>query len=297
MRFAIKESIQNAFVHGSKANPNYPIFIRLNISEDNQLLSTEIYNALSDEFDAKALEKARKANLFGAGEGEKGIKEVVGLKREELKDEAGSIIGTKVTLVPFDIQKERARGALSMRRQSAYLVMEAKEALPQEWREYDLKAAKITAELARLLQIENLLNQDKSTFIFSEKVTFDNGFGVLLPKIAKSGMRVAVIATNDRQRALIDELNQGQPEDKRIIYADTIAEVRTAEAKKKIYTARYYYFKVTGDPDTDLRNVTTFDITEIVKKIIDALGKLSGIIERERLELLHEAARRFAESA
>lgn len=292
MRFAIKESIQNAFVHGSKANPNYPIFIRLNISEDNQLLSTEIYNALSDEFDAKALEKARKANLFGAGEGEKGIKEVVEFKREELKDESDSIIGTKVTLIPPDIQREHVRGVSSMEKQSVFPTMGAQKALPQEWREYDLKAAEFTAELSRLLQIENILDRDKSTFIFSEKVTFDNGLGVLLPKIAKSGMRIAVIATNDRQRALIDELNQGKPEDERIVCEDTIADIKSI-----IHTARYYYFKVVGDPDTDLRYVTTFDITSIIKKIIDALGKLSGIVERERLELLHEAARTFAEAA
>jgi HEAT repeat protein len=112
--FAIKESIQNAFVHGNKVNPNYPIFIRLNINEDNQLLSAEIYNALLDESDAKALEKARKANLFGFGEGEKGIKEVAGFKREEFKDETGRVIGTRVILAPFDIQKERVRGASSI---------------------------------------------------------------------------------------------------------------------------------------------------------------------------------------
>lgn len=171
----------------------------------------------------------------------------------------------------------------------------AKEAivvLPQEWHRNEFKVAEFTAELSRLLQIENILDQDKSTFIFSEKVTFDNGLGVLLPKLAKSGMRVAVIATNDRQRALIDELNQGKPESERIIYVNTIADIRT-----KIHTARYYYFKVTGDPDTDLQGITTFDITEIVKKIIDALGKVCGIVERERIELLHEAARKFAEAA
>lgn len=162
----------------------------------------------------------------------------------------------------------------------------------QEWYSNELKVADFIVELSRLLRIENIINQDKSTFIFSEKVAFDNGLGVLLPKLAKSGMRVAVIATNDRQRALIDELNQDKPENERIIYADTIADIRT-----KIHTARYYYFKVIGDPDTDLQGITTFDITEIVKKIIDALGKVCGIVERERIELLHEAARKFAEAA
>ncbi|MCX5677689.1 MAG: hypothetical protein NTY76_01075 [Candidatus Omnitrophica bacterium] len=169
---------------------------------------------------------------------------------------------------------------------------EAQLALPQEWYRSEPRATDFTRGLAESLSIENILNPGKSTFIFSEKVTFDNGLGVFLPKLAKSGMKVAVIATNDRQRALIDELNQGRPENERIIYADTIIDIRA-----KVNSARCYYFKVNGDPDTDLRDVTTFDITDIVKKIIGALGKVSGIVERERLELLHEAARKFAQAA
>lgn len=168
---------------------------------------------------------------------------------------------------------------------------EVRKILPKELYENDFKSAGFFAELSRLLRIENIIDQDKTTLIFSEKVTFDNGLGVLLPKLAESGT-VAVIAANDRQRALIDELNQGKPENEIIIYADTVADVRT-----KVHTARYYYFKVNGDPDTDLQGITTFDITEIVKKIIDALGKVSGIIERERLELLHQAAQKFAQAA
>ena len=171
---------------------------------------------------------------------------------------------------------------------------EAQITLPKEWY-FPMttpKATDFTAELSQSLQTTNVLNSDKSTFIFSEKVTFDNGFGVFLPKLANLGMKIAVIATNDRQRTLIDESNKCRPGDERIIYADTIADIRA-----KIHTARYYYFKVSGDPDADLHGIITFDITDIVKKIVDALGKASGIIERERLEFMHEAARKFAEAA
>lgn len=105
-------------------------------------------------------------------------------------------------------------------------------------------------------------------------------------------MRIAVIATTDKQISLIEELNNGKPENEKIVYADSVAGVMT-----KIHTARYYYFKVNGDPDTDMHGVTTFDITAIVKKIIDALGKVCGIIEPEKVELLHEAARKFAQAA
>lgn len=164
--------------------------------------------------------------------------------------------------------------------------------LPSEWIKNDFNGYGFIRELSELLQADNMFEQDKSTFIFSEKATFDNGLGILLPKMAKSGIRVAVVASSDRQRALIDELNKGKPDDERIVYAGTIAEIRT-----KVHSARYYYFKVNGDPDTDLHGVITFDITQIVKKIIDALGRACGIVEREKLELLHEAARRFAQSA
>jgi hypothetical protein len=165
-------------------------------------------------------------------------------------------------------------------------------ALPQEWYKNEPRAADFTAGLSEPLQIENILNPDKSTFIFSEKVTFDNGLGVLLPKLAKSGMKIAVMATTDAQRALIEELNRGKPKNERIICQATFADIR-AEAK----TPRYYYFKVDGDPAADMPWIMTFDISAIVKKIIDSLGKVSGIVERERLELLREAARKFAEAA
>jgi 4-alpha-glucanotransferase len=168
-------------------------------------------------------------------------------------------------------------------------------ALPEEWLNDDskLNIAEFFEYLFGLPRSNNrILEQDKTAFIFSENVTFSNGVGVFLPKLVKSGMRVAVIATNERERALIDGLNQDKPDDEKIICAGTIIEARI-----KARMARCYYFKVSGDPDTDLQDVTTFDITEIVKKIIDALGKVCGIVERERLELLHEAAQKFAEAA
>jgi hypothetical protein len=165
-------------------------------------------------------------------------------------------------------------------------------ALPEEWYSNVFTPNELTSKISELLKLTSDLDHEKSVFIFSEKVTFDKGLGVFLPKLAKSGMKVAVVATNDKQRALIDELNKGKPEHERIIYADTIADIKT-----KVHTARCYYFKVNGDLETDLQGIITFDITEIVKKIIDVLGKLSGIIEREKLELLHDAARKFAEAA
>ncbi len=169
---------------------------------------------------------------------------------------------------------------------------EDEQPLHQEWYENHLNTTVFLEELSRLLRIENILEKDKSTFIFSEKVTFDNGLGIFLPKLARSGIKVAAIVTNDKQKALIDELNKGKSADERIAYAETIADVTA-----KVHTARYYYFKVYGDPVTDLRYVTIFDITDIVKKIIDALGKVSGIVEHEKLKVLREAARRFAEAA
>ena len=62
-------------------------------------------------------------------------------------------------------------------RSSSSGAADALKILPYEWHDSDLNMGYFIAELSRLLQIENILEQDKSAFVFSEKVTFDNGVG------------------------------------------------------------------------------------------------------------------------
>ena len=147
-------------------------------------------------------------------------------------------------------------------------------------------------EFAKLgLNISEVLEKG-SALIFSEKVTFNKGLGIFLAKLARSDIKVAVIATNDIQRGLIDAINRDLAEDQKIKYAETIAEVRGA-----VQAARYYYFKVEGDPENDFSGITTCDITGIVDKIIETIGALTGIVQPERIRQLHNAALAFAEAA
>lgn len=138
---------------------------------------------------------------------------------------------------------------------------------------------------------KRMLLDEKSAFVFSEKTTFDNGLGVLLPNLVESDIKVAVIATDDKQKKLIDELNEGKPEEEKILYAGNVAEIMVM-----LDMTRYYYFKVEGDPEAPFRGVVTFDITHVVKQIIDALGEAYGIVESGLLEKLHKAAHQFAQS-
>jgi hypothetical protein len=79
------------------------------------------------------------------------------------------------------------------------------------------------------------------------------------------------------------------PQDKQIIYADSIPAVM-AIAK----AARYYYFKVASEPEAGA-GVTS--ITIIVKKILEAIGHVAKITDPKLINQIHEAAYQFAMAA
>ena len=170
------------------------------------------------------------------------------------------------------------------------LLQQAMETLPAMYASNGMNAETLLDQLSTLLGQQLSFNKN-STFIFSEKTTFDNGIGALLPKLAKAGMKIAVIATNDKQREIIDELNKDKPENEKIIYADSVVAVTTMFS-----AARYYYFKVSGDKEVEIKGVSTFDITHIVQKIIEALGRACGVVD-ELLPKLYDATQKFAQAA
>jgi hypothetical protein len=154
------------------------------------------------------------------------------------------------------------------------------------------------ADVLREAQCEKIIStqDDKATMIFSERATFgerisetdyEEGLGPVLPSLVKSGVRVAVVATTDRQKALIEEFNAGLPADRKIICADSVPEIK-AIAK----TARYYYFRVASEQDES----GVMNIPIIVKKILEAIGKLQ-IKDPQLILQLHKAARQFAIAA
>jgi len=134
---------------------------------------------------------------------------------------------------------------------------------------------------------------EKAALVFSKKATFDNKLGVLLPRLVKAGIKVGVIAETPEQKELIEELNrqEGITEDREIICEFNFEAIR--DKMNEMAVSRYYYFKVKGDEDISYRNVTTFDITNIVKQVIEALGEACGIRERELLDMLHKATEAF----
>jgi len=173
------------------------------------------------------------------------------------------------------------------------------ELIPDEWLDGWLTLEKFVeaVKLAGYAQAIDV-SDDKSVLIFSEKVTFgertaegsEEGIGILLPNFVKSGVKVAVIGTTEKQRKLIEVLNEGKSEGRRIVYANSLAEVRS-----KIPAARYCYFKVASEADAGIDGILS--ITIIVKKIIDAIGKTTDITNPKLIQRMHEAARRFAISA
>jgi len=133
--------------------------------------------------------------------------------------------------------------------------------------------------------------REKSLLIFSEKVTFEHGLGAMLPSLAQSGIRVAVVAPHKKERQIIDELNQGKGEDHRIIYGDSVVQIVASVTGER----NCYYYKVKGDPLVDMRSVITHDITHMVEEIIKALGEAFGIVESETEKF--RRARAFLQAA
>lgn len=134
---------------------------------------------------------------------------------------------------------------------------------------------------------------EKSALIFSDTVTFKHGLGVLLPKLANSGIKVAVVASSEEKKKVIKDLIRKFPGSREnIVCGDNIMDIKTRMARKGI--ARYKYFKVEGDPVAgEDKSIDTFDITNMIKNIIEALGK-SCSVPIESLPDLHKAAKEFS---
>lgn len=172
--------------------------------------------------------------------------------------------------------------------------------VPADWLDGWLKIDFLARALNQAGCEQNIVTSDNnSTLIFSEKATFgeykdgqyEEGIGIILPNLIRSGIRVAVVATTDKQKALIDELNAGKPLDQQIIYAESIPAIM---ADRRAKAARFYYFKVASESEAG-SGVTS--ITIIVKKILEAIGNVAQIADEKIMLQMHEAARRFAIAA
>lgn len=214
--------------------------------------------------------------------------------------------------VPFDFPsspgKSLGGSSVNVPRHGRMLVMKPKpprsreeelSAFENEWETSRLDIDQFLSMLSSILRIETALDYNKPVFVFSEEVTFDNNLAKCLPKLIEKGIKAAVITKNDKERALIDKLNEGKAADKKILQADTVYGIKEKAARAKISAPRFYYFRMkdSADPKWEESCTISFDLTtDIVKKIIDAIGSACRL-EPQKLPLLHEMARHFAEAA
>jgi len=92
------EILKNAFVHGNQLNFEYPIYLHLRRLGDLSIL--EIFDVASTEkANDKEMTEADAADLWGAGAGERQWLLSAPYKRQAIKDESGSTIGTVASLV------------------------------------------------------------------------------------------------------------------------------------------------------------------------------------------------------
>lgn len=167
----------------------------------------------------------------------------------------------------------------------------------------DLKSLNKLPEWMALAIDKNTINlyrfaDLKGALVFSENVTFKNGVGALLSKLVKAGIKIAVVARTEEQIEAINVLNQIELADspKKIVILPDPSEARNTIKN----TQKFYYFHVKEDLEVDHipddGNFILNDITGMVKQIIEALGRASGINVETQIRALHTAAQKFAQS-
>ena len=175
------------------------------------------------------------------------------------------------------------------------LLQEALTALPAKYRTNPMNHEKLAEALKHATQPPTKPSLDeRAVLVFSEKLTFDQGLGVILPDIAKNGIAVAVITSNDEEGKLIDALNLDangklKPKEKRIIYGRSIHEI----GEQIDGEARYCYYRLKGE-EGHPEGVIIYDIT--VQSILDMLGKMQDV-PLEKMNDFYRARQKFIEAA
>ena len=112
--------------------------------------------------------------------------------------------------------------------------------------------------------------------LFDEDITFGTkenpGIAAFLSRIAKAGVSVGVIVSTKEQKELLIKMNKGLKKAQKIIGYDSFDEATTtAKSTKRIY------FYTNNDNIQANSNVTVIAATDIVAKIIAALGEIYGV--------------------
>jgi len=167
------------------------------------------------------------------------------------------------------------------------------EVLPHSFLSNKIKLSedKNSMEMELRKVLEQNLQVEGSAFIFSEKIAFDYGLGVLLPKLAKAGVPIAIVATKRKQIKMIDELNKLLPNGNKIQHAISVLDI----VGQLSGVARYYYFKVEGDQAVELSGIVICDVTNKIREIVESLGKTCGV-EIKLFNKLHNALEKFGQA-
>ena len=140
--------------------------------------------------------------------------------------------------------------------------------------------------------------------VFSEGIVFEQGIGVILPRMVEKGVRVAVVVSHDEERAkrereIVGGFNaelkrRGVSADK---YIRCVERVEGSAAELGV--ARCYYFRMDGEKDnfTEACGVTAIDVTvEKVMRIVAAFGRVCGM-PTERVAELDRLREEFVDVA
>lgn len=186
------------------------------------------------------------------------------------------------------------------------MTQEALALLPREWRENGMDVAgvleatrqstdtRVEAAPAKLEHSGAYIISEKLAFGYSEERMSDHeivdnpGIAALLPKLARiiasTGERIAVVAANDTERAMIKELNNGKPENECILSGDSAIDISTNRAMKG---RAILYLKIKAEEPVNVNGIKT--LTVIAEQIIRMLGKLVNIVDEQKLRNMIES--------
>lgn len=149
-------------------------------------------------------------------------------------------------------------------------------------------------EGVRNIVAENVIDfsklDGKSVLIFSKTAVFDKGLGLFLSKLARAGMKIAVVAPEDGQKEAIALLNKKEKVE--IVCLDGVE-----DALNTMPADSYYYFKTKDDPDWgETRGIIQCDITDKIAIIIRALAEANHVTDVNVIEHMEKLADQFRQA-
>jgi hypothetical protein len=179
------------------------------------------------------------------------------------------------------------------------LIAQALEALPEKYDSNGMSRKDVLNSFRMSsIKLEKGLDE-KNALIFSEKLIFDLGLGILLAKPAGAGVNVVVVAPKQEQKDLIKELNDeyGLPaQNREIICIDAPQYIQSVMADHGREVKHSYYFRHKSEKSPGkIGGITNIAITAatIIKVLREATNtQISDLLEqkfRKAIEIFKSA--------